>query len=77
MWSDVHQTGRILVVAGGVLILVGALLWVGAKLPWLGKLPGDIVIQRPGFSFYFPITTCLVLSLLASLIFWLMGRFRQ
>ncbi|MGP0628708.1 DUF2905 domain-containing protein [Nitrospina sp. 32_T5] len=64
---------RILIVAGVVLLVVG-LLW-----PWIGKLglgrlPGDITIRRDNFSIYFPITTCIVLSVVATLIFWLFRK---
>jgi hypothetical protein len=69
----VNGIGRFLIVLGAVLILVGLLM------PWLGKLgigrlPGDIVIERENFSFYFPITTSILLSLLLSLILWLLQR---
>lgn len=65
--------GRFLVVLGVVLIVVGlAMPWLG-KLG-LGRLPGDIVIERENFSFYFPITTSILLSLLLSLIFWFFQR---
>ncbi len=65
--------GRFLVVLGAVLIVVGL------TMPWLGKLglgrlPGDIVIERESFSFYFPITTSILLSLLLSLILWFFQR---
>ena len=58
----------------GILILLAGLLW-----PWLGKLPlgrlpGDIVINRPGFKFYFPVTTMILISLIISAILWLMRR---
>ncbi|HEX7928427.1 MAG TPA: DUF2905 domain-containing protein [bacterium] len=43
-------------------------------MPWLGRLPGDVSIQRESFSFYFPITTCIVLSVVLSLLFWLFRR---
>jgi len=64
---------RLLIALGTVLIVVG-LLW-----PWLGKmhlfhLPGDIVIDRPGFKFFFPITTMLIVSLVLSLLAWLSRR---
>jgi hypothetical protein len=69
----VDGIGRFLVVLGVVLIVVGlAMPWLG-KLG-LGRLPGDIVIERENFSFYFPITTSILLSLLLSLIFWLFQR---
>lgn len=64
---------RVLVVAGLVLLVAG-LLWPWlSKLP-LGRLPGDIVIQREGFSLYFPLLTCLILSAVGSLLWWLMRR---
>jgi len=66
--------GRILIIFGIVLILVGLILTIGIKIPYLGKLPGDIYIKKPGFTLYFPITTCIILSIILSLIFWLMGR---
>ena len=64
---------RFLIVLGAVLILLGLLMpWLG-KLG-LGRLPGDIVIERENFSFYFPITTSILVSLLLSAIFWLLQR---
>ena len=63
--------GQGLVVVGLVIAAIGAAIWLG--LP-LGRLPGDIVVQRPGFSFYLPITTCIVLSAVLTLIGWLLRR---
>lgn len=63
-----------------ILILIGiAIVVIGVLWPWLsklglGRLPGDIVVRREGFSFYFPIVTCLILSAVASLLFWLFRR---
>ena len=45
-------------------------------LYWLGRLPGDLLIQRDRFTFYFPLTTCLVISLMVTVVWWLVGRFR-
>jgi len=59
------------IVLGAVLILVGVVLSFAGKIPWLGRLPGDIAIKRENFSFYFPLTTCLLLSALLSLVFFL------
>ena len=58
-----------LVVLGVVLVLVGLLLWSGFGAGWLGRLPGDIRIERNGSGFYFPIVTCIILSIILSLIF--------
>lgn len=64
---------RVLIVLGIVILLVGLLWpWLG-KLP-LGRLPGDIVIDRPGFRFYLPLTTMVLVSLLLSLILWLFRK---
>ena len=66
--------GRLLIILGVVLILVGLLLTYGRRIPWLGKLPGDIRIEQENFSFYFPLATSLLVSLLLSLLFWLFRR---
>lgn len=60
--------GKLLVILGAVLILLGLSLW--GKLHFLGRLPGDIRIEREGFVFYFPLTTMLVVSAIVSLIFF-------
>jgi hypothetical protein len=64
---------KFLIIAGALMLVLGLLWpWVG-KLP-LGRLPGDIVIQRDGLRFYFPLTTGILLSLIVSLLFWLFRR---
>jgi hypothetical protein len=67
--------GKILLVFGGVIIVVGAVLLVAGRfnLP-LGRLPGDIVYRGKNTVFYFPIVTCILISVVLSLIFWLFGR---
>lgn len=67
------MVGRWLIALGVVLVLVG-LLWPWLGRLGLGRLPGDIVIERGGFQFYFPIVTCLLVSVLLSLILWLINR---
>jgi hypothetical protein len=63
-----------LIVVGGLIMLVG-LLWLWApSIPWLGRLPGDMVIERENFRLYFPLATCIVLSLLLTGILWLIGQ---
>jgi Protein of unknown function (DUF2905) len=69
----VQELGRTLLVAGGVILAVGILMVALGKLG-LGHLPGDIVIRRKNFSFAFPIVTCLLISIVLSLIFWLFRR---
>ena len=67
--------GRTLVIAGLLIAALGALLMFGEKLSIpLGRLPGDIRWSRGNNSFYFPITTCILLSLLGSLVMWLIGK---
>lgn len=66
--------GRILIFVGGVLILLGLGVTILGKIPGLGKMPGDIIIKKENFSFYFPLTTCLLLSALLSLILFLWNR---
>lgn len=66
--------GKLLILFGVVLALVGGLLLLVGKIPWLGRLPGDIVIRRENWSFYFPLTTSIVISVLLTLLFSLFGR---
>ncbi|MGE0081801.1 MAG: DUF2905 domain-containing protein [Thiohalomonadaceae bacterium] len=65
--------GRILVILG-IVLLVAGLAWPWLQKLGLGRLPGDIAIQRDGFRFYFPITTSIIVSLLLTLILWLFRR---
>ena len=67
---------RTLVIAGLVLVGVGLLLYASPSIPLLGKLPGDIRIERPGFRVYLPVTTCIVLSLGLSGALWLISKLR-
>jgi len=66
--------GKLLIILGLVLVALGLLLTFAGKLPYLGKLPGDVRIERDNVSFYFPLGTCLLLSLLLSLLLWLFRR---
>lgn len=73
-----NQVGKALLVLGAVIMLVGATLLAGGRLHLpLGRLPGDIVYKGKGSTFYFPIVTCIVLSVLLSLVFWIVGRFSR
>ncbi len=65
-----NPIARILIVAGLVLLGAGLLLLLSDKIPWLGKLPGDITIKRDSFTFYFPLATCILISIILSLILW-------
>ncbi|HQZ37847.1 MAG TPA: DUF2905 domain-containing protein [Vicinamibacterales bacterium] len=66
--------GRILMLLGGAFLVVGSLLMFGAKLPWLGRLPGDFVIERENFRLYFPLGTSIVVSVILTLLAWLFRR---
>ncbi len=69
------NVGKLLILVGGILIIVGAVLMLAGKIPWLGRLPGDIYIQRPNFTFYFPLTTSILISIVLSLVlYWLSRR---
>lgn len=67
--------GKSLILFGAVLVGLGVLFYISPKLPsWFGRLPGDISVQKKNFSFYFPLATCLLVSLVLSLIFWIIGK---
>ena len=66
--------GRALIVLGLVIVAVGLLLVLAGRLPWLGRLPGDIAIHRGSWSFYFPLGTSILLSVILTLLLWLFGR---
>ena len=66
--------GKTLIVIGLVIVAVGGVLLLADRVPWLGRLPGDIYIRRGNFSFYFPVVTSLVVSVLLTLLLWLFSR---
>ena len=72
--SDLHGLGKLLIFFGGMLALIGVLVLFVGKLPWLGRLPGDILIERKNFSFYLPLATSLLISLALSIILWILSR---
>jgi hypothetical protein len=69
-----QNLGKTLIVIGLLLLGIGLFLTWGGKLSFLGKLPGDIRIERDNFTFFFPLGTCLLISALLSLIFWIFRR---
>ena len=76
--DPLRELGRTLFFLGALLVLIGALLYFGDKLPFrLGRLPGDIVHRGEHSTFYFPMVTCLLLSIALSLLFWLFSHFRR
>ena len=82
--SELDGLGKMLLVTGGLLMLAGAAVLLLAKssaggplgewLGWFGKLPGDISIKRDGFSFYFPLTTSILVSIVLSLLFYFLSK---
>jgi hypothetical protein len=73
-----EEIGKWMVSIGGVLVLGGLCLWLfGNQLGWLGHLPGDVKIDRPGFSLYMPITSMLLISIGLSFIIWAIGKLNQ
>ena len=72
--NPLGELGKILIFFGILSLFLGTLFLLGGKVPWLGHLPGDIVIQKKNFQFYFPLATCLLASLLLTLLFSLFGK---
>lgn len=70
------ELGKLLIGIGVLLLVAGLFLWLGPSLPGLGRLPGDLRIERPGFTLYLPIGTCVLISLVLSLVLWIVSRLR-
>jgi hypothetical protein len=66
--------GKMLIILGGLIALAGVILLLAHKIPYIGRLPGDIYVKKENFTFYFPLTTCIVVSIILSLIFWLFRK---
>jgi hypothetical protein len=69
-----HEIGKLLVVFGLVMVIVGGIVLLFKEVPWLGRLPGDIHIERGNWSFYFPLATSLIVSIILTLLLSLFGR---
>lgn len=69
--------GKLLIIVGIVCIAVGVFITYGPKIPFLGKLPGDISVERENFKFYFPLTTSIIVSIVVSLLIYLFNRFKE
>jgi hypothetical protein len=72
--SQLSIIAKMLILAGIVLLAIGLLLLIFHKIPYLGKLPGDIYIRRENFSFYFPLASCILISLAVSFLLWIIFR---
>ena len=72
--DDMQEIGKMLIVFGTVIVVLGFALWSGFGAGWLGRLPGDIRIERGQSAFYFPIVTCIIISIVLSLLFSVFRR---
>ena len=71
-----QQMGKLVLIAGLIIAVIGLILMIGGnRLNFLGRLPGDIRVEKPGFRFYFPITTMILISLIVSLVLWIIRKF--
>ena len=66
--------GKLLILLGVLIIVIGVLLLVGEKIPWMGRLPGDIIIKKERFTFYFPLATSILISIILTLLFTLFRK---
>ena len=66
--------GKPLIICGIILIVFGVIITFAGKIPWLGRLPGDILIKRDNFTFYFPLATSILISIIISMLFWLFRK---
>ena len=66
--------GKMLIIFGVIIVGMGVLLMVGDKIPWIGRLPGDILVKKGKFTFYFPIVTCIIISIILTIIFSLLRK---
>ena len=69
-----NEVGKFLVISGLIVAGIGVLLWAGFGKGWLGRLPGDIQVSKGNFTFYFPIVTCILASIILTFILWLFRR---
>lgn len=72
--TPLGELGKMFFFFGALFLLLGIFFSLGGKISWLGRLPGDILIQKKGFQFYFPLATSLLISLLLTLLFSLFGK---
>ncbi len=74
MVDEMQHIGRLLVIFGAAIAAIGFIIVLSDKVPWLGRLPGDFVLQKKNFTFYFPLATSILVSLLLTILFWLLGK---
>jgi hypothetical protein len=71
----VKNMGKFIIIIGLILVLVGIIMQFADKIPWIGRLPGDILIKKENFTFYFPLVTSIILSIIISFIIYLIRKF--
>jgi len=74
MTDGIPHIGKLLIGLGIAMIFIGGMLLLSGKIPFIGRLPGDIMVQKKNFTFYFPLATSILLSLLLTFLFWLFGK---
>ncbi len=72
-----QELGRIVIILGVVLVVLGSMLWFFGKLPFLGKLPGDVLVKKDNFSLYVPISTMILISIFLSIILTLISNLKR
>lgn len=68
-----NHIGKLLIIAGLVIVFAGIIIYFSDKIPYIGRLPGDIIIKKKNFTFYFPLATSILISIIISIILWLIG----
>jgi hypothetical protein len=71
---EFQQIGKLLIIAGIFILILGIIFLLGDKIPFIGRLPGDIIIKKKNFTFYFPLVTSIILGLIISLILFLLKK---
>lgn len=65
-----HEMGKMVLITGLLIAVIGLILMIGPNIPWVGRLPGDFLIKKERFTFFFPLGSCILISILLSLLFW-------
>jgi ABC-type Fe3+-siderophore transport system permease subunit len=74
MNDGIQHIGKMLLLIGIIVAAIGGLVIIAGRISWIGRLPGDILIQKKNFTFYFPLATSILISIVLTLLFWILGR---
>lgn len=74
MHEGMQHIGKMLVMLGLIITAIGGILLLAGRISWFGRMPGDILVQKKNFTFFFPLATSMLISILLTLLFWLLGR---